>query len=232
MAAAFCDRCGGKMYGARITRKKRAKTYIYYKYICSNNRTRGDRHCGYCNVHQKPLVEFLLFKLRNDILAGGNRDELERRIRRRIENRNNLDPDAIDHLRKKLRELDADIVQGAKRIILVPDDIIGDVSAELSRLRRERDRLAVQIKAVDRTESVDIEADVKAALDKMWTLADEIDTAEPARLRELIRRMVSRIELYFDTNPKGNRVERPFSKGFFTLREEYLSGHVWSKPGT
>ena len=128
--------------------------------------------------------------------------------------------------------MDANIAQGAKRIILVPDDVVGDVSPDLSRLRRERDRLATQIKAVDRTKSADIEADVKAALDKMWALADEIDMAQLARLRELICRMVSRIELYFDSKPKGNRVERPFSKGCFTLREEYLSSHGWSNPAT
>ncbi len=110
------------------------------------------------------------FKLRNDVLAGGRRDILERRIREKIESRSQADP-TRDRQRKALADLEGKITQGAKRIILVPDDVVDAVAAELSRMRRERDQLAEQSKSAERTKPFDVESDVKAALDKMWTIA-------------------------------------------------------------
>jgi hypothetical protein len=53
-------------------------------------------------------------------------------------------------------------------------------------------------------------------------LADELNHAEPSRLRKVIRRMVNRIELWFDRVPHGKRVECPLSKGTIALRPDHI----------
>ncbi len=61
------------------------------------------------------------------------------------------------------------------------------------------------------------------------SLAEELQNAEPARLRELIRRMVARIDLWFDHVPKGNRVECPLSRGMIELRPDQISYRLVSR---
>ncbi len=70
------------------------------------------------------------------------------------------------------------------------------------------------------TNPVDLEAEVDAVVDHLWTLHEEFGEAKPARLRELIHRMVSRIDLHFDHVQKGSRVECPLSRGTIDLRPD------------
>ena len=67
-----------------------------------------------------------------------------------------------------------------------------------------------------------MEAIVNAATDRLWSLAEDVEEAAPAKVRELVRQMVSRIDLYFDHVKKGTRVECPFSHGTITLRADPL----------
>jgi hypothetical protein len=107
----------------------------------------------------------------------------------------------------------------------------GDLLAdELSNMKRERDRLAAELQQLEAsTAPVDLEAEADAVVDKLWTLAEELQNAEPARLRELIRRMVARIDLWFDHVPKGNRVECPLSRGMIELRPGQVSYRLVSR---
>ena len=121
-----------------------------------------------------------------------------------------------------MAELDREIEQGTKRLLKAPDEIADLFGAELARIRRERDRLGAELVNLEDHAPADLEADVEATVDRLWTLADELGKANPARLRELIRRMVSRIDLWFDAKQIGPRVKRPFSKGCIDLRPDPL----------
>ena len=80
-----CAHCGAKMYGTKQTVRRHGKVYNYFKYICSTYHTKGKDQCGYNNVSQDALLPFLVRKLRDTVLCGGQRDELARRVRERLE---------------------------------------------------------------------------------------------------------------------------------------------------
>ena len=202
--------CGAKMYGTKQTVRRHGKVYTYFKYICSTYHTKGKDQCGYNNVSQDALLPFLVRKLRDTVLCGGQRDELARRVRERLECRHKPDPAAEKALTGKVAELDREIEQGTKRLLKAPDEIADLLGAELARILRERDRLGAELVALEDHAPADLEADVEATVDRLWTLADELGKANPARLRELVRRMVARIDLWFDAKQIGPRVERPF----------------------
>jgi hypothetical protein len=218
----YCAECGAKMYGTRHSRKKNGKTYEYRKYVCSSYHTRGPSKCGYCTIDQGLLLEFLLRKLREAVLCGGHREELRKLIRQRFEDRQKRDPAHVETLRKQLADLDGRIKQGAKRLLAAPDDIADLVAAELSKVRGERDGIACQLEAMENSEDLDIEAETEATLQQLWSIGEELKSAPLPRLRELLRRMVARIDLEFGRKEKGTRVERPFSKGTIDLRPDQV----------
>jgi hypothetical protein len=141
-------------------------------------------------------------------------------LKARAESERHVDPDAMARQRAKLADLESQIAHRTKRLLKAPDDVADLLGAELAALRRERDRLAADLDAAEHRGAGDTEADIEAALSELWTLADGLDSDDPATLREVIRRLVSRIDLYFDAKQNGPRVERPLSKGVIDLRPE------------
>ena len=218
----FCAHCGQKMYGTQQTVRRHGKVYQYNKYICSTYHTKGQNQCGYHNVRQDELVPFLLRKLRDAVLCGGHREELACRVRERLQGRPTADPAHAAALATKLADYDRELELGTRRLLKAPDEVADLLGAELARLRRDRDRMASELTALSETDPVDLESEVEATVDRLWRLADELEKPDPARLRELIRRMVVRIDLWFDAKQNGPRVERPLSKGCIDLRPDPL----------
>ena len=60
-------------------------------------------------------------------------------------------------------------------------------------------------------------------------MGDELDKADPARLRELMRRMVSRIDLWFAEEKQGKRTVHPLAKGTIDLRPDPVFSKVVSR---
>ena len=127
-----------------------------------------------------------------------------------------------------MAELDRQIKRGTERLLKSPEDITDLLAPQLSGWRKERDRLAAETATHTREAAPqNIEAEAEAAVDRLWTLANDLQGADPARLREVIRRMVGRIELWFDHVPHGKRVECPLSKGTIELQpSEIFFGQV------
>jgi len=208
------------MFGQRKTRHKGGKLYESRKYVCSTYHTQGKEVCGCHSFDQGILLDVLVRKLQEVVLAGGNREELRRRVVDRLRARQTADPAEVEALRSKVSQLDGELEHGTRRLLRAPDDVADLLGAELSTTRRERDRLAGELEAMERTKPTNIESEADAAVDRLWTLRSELDRAKPARLRELVRRMVARIDLHFDAVPKRTRTEHPFREGFIDLRPD------------
>jgi len=67
---------------------------------------------------------------------------------------------------------------------------------------------------------VDDDAEAESVLNQLWSLEQEIQEAEPARLCELIRRIVGRVDLYFDHIPRGKRIKCSLSRGMIELGQD------------
>jgi DNA invertase Pin-like site-specific DNA recombinase len=218
----FCGHCGRKMHGASTSRTKKGKSYSYPKYRCSTYALMGSvPGCGCHSVHEKPLVDFVLAKMREAILAGGHLDELRERIKARLAAQRAEAPNQASALRAKLVDLDGQLESGARRLVRCPDNIADLLAGELSTMRVERDRVAAELaslEAAGQASDLDELADRKARA--LWTLGQELGSADPARLREILRSVVDRIELHFGRIEKGTRVECPFSHGIIRLRPD------------
>ncbi len=73
---------------------------------------------------------------------------------------------------------------------------------------------------------MDIDAEVEAVVRSPWTLAAELDKADPARLREMFRRLVESIDCYSEQECKNGRNRSRFCKGVITRRISGLSHAV------
>jgi hypothetical protein len=98
-------------------------------------------------------------------------------------------------------------------------DLLAD---ELRKLRNERDRVGAELTAVDMAaKPIDVESEAERVTARLDSLsADLNEKVDPATLREVVRRMVDRIDLFFDRVPRGKRVNCPLSKGVINLRRD------------
>ena len=70
-------------------------------------------------------------------------------------------------------------------------------------MRREQERVAEQLQALERRgKPADIEAEAEKAAKRLLSMEQELDLAPPARLRELLGRMVGAVNLFFDHVPR------------------------------
>lgn len=92
-------------------------------------------------------------------------------------------------------------------------------------MKRQRDRLEAELADLERRNTVaDQEGEVDAIVDRLWRLDQELQDATPARLRELLGRMVQRIELKFELIPRGKRVECKAAGGMVLVHPASIYG--------
>lgn len=221
-----CGCCGGVMHGTRNTKKKGGKTYEWERYVCSTyhkfgNRDRNEDGTGcYSNtIDQAGMLDFLLRKLRDVVLADGNREALLERVREKLTARQSKASD-VSGLRKRLGELDRDIDRATDRLLTAPDDLMDVLAPKVQAMRAEQARLTSEVEqAVEASQRVDVEAEAQAAVAKLETLSDELRTAKPARLRELVHRMVQRIDLWYRQAKMatGKRTRSTLARGRIVL---------------
>jgi hypothetical protein len=146
--------------------------------------------CYSNTVDQAQLLDFRLRKLRDAVLADGNRDALLARIRERLTARQAAKPADVAGLRKRLAGLYRDVDRAADRLRTAPDDLVDVLVPKVQGKRAERARLAVEVEGAERSvQPVDVETEAQAAVERLTTLGDELRNAKPARLRELVHRI-------------------------------------------
>jgi len=217
-----CGHCQQKMYGTSKSKVRGDKSYRWAKYICSTYQKAGrSQGCFYHTVDQDALLAIVLKKLRQQVFGEGHRDELRRRIVKRLAARVTVEPELIGSCESRLKELESELDRATDRMLRSPEDLVDILAPKVSRMRQERDGVAKRLAEMKgRLRPVDAEAEADCALNRLWCLEQEIEGAEPARLRELIRRIVGRVDLYFDHVPRGKRIECPLSRGVIELRQD------------
>ena len=76
---------------------------------------------------------------------------------------------------------------------------------------------------------INLELEADTVVDRLWTLGEELQEAPPARLRELVRQMVTRIDLRFNRTKQGRRTLYPFAGGKVSLRPSPLMYRLVSR---
>src|SRR5262245_15873305 len=79
--------------------------------------------------------------------GGGHRVKLREKIIAQLKQRQNADPELVQHLETQLAELDRQIKQGTERLLKSPEDITDLLAPQLSAWQKERHRLPGEIAA-------------------------------------------------------------------------------------
>jgi site-specific DNA recombinase len=225
----LCGHCGAKMYGTRGTRRKNGTLYVYEKYICSTYHTKGKVVCQHHAIEQGRLTDFIIRQLQETLLGGQAKDELRARIRKQLAAKvAPAEPGQVESLKKKLAECNRRVEKWTENVLDADPDVKDLLSAKLSGLRKERDRLADELAKLDTTKAKpgkpsDLDGDAERIASHLWTLADDLRRAEPARVRELFNRMIESVELWFNdaTRGKGGKTTiRQLSNGILHLRPD------------
>lgn len=217
----FCAHCSGKMHGSMLHRKGQK----YPKYICGTYAAsgKGNPHgCGCHAVMQDRLVAVLVSKLQGKLLRPDNMARFRASIRRQLDQRQAAaDPRLLNTLRQQLAELDQQIDAAADNFLRAPADLIDLIGGKLSAMKRQREHVAQELR---QHQAAAVPQDVTAAVDaivaRLGRLAADIDTAAPARRREVFRELVERIELRFDHVQRGQRLKCPLAAGEIILRAD------------
>jgi site-specific DNA recombinase len=231
-----CGHCGAKMYGTRGTKRARgserrgtvATVYEYHKYICSTYNNKGKTECKHHAIDQRVLTDFIIRQLQIALLDGQTKDELRACIRKQLAVKvAPAEPGQVESLKKKLAECNRRVEKWTENVLDADPDVKDLLSAKLSGLRKERDRLADDLAKMDRVtakpkQPTDLDAEAERIAGHLWTLADDLHRAEPARVRELFNRMVESVELWFDHIPRGKQTICQLSNGILHLRPDPL----------
>ena len=176
---------------------------------------RSAKRRGY-SVPWVPNRHALVRFLKGRVLAGGAADRLRAEVRRRLEAECKIDPQRLRAIKAKIAELDGDLQSGAQRVLRASDEIVDLLTAELTKLRRERERLAGELQELELREPCDVEAEATAAAERLAGYAKELEGAKPARLRELLNRMVSVSSYSSIPNKEGRVSSGPFLRALST----------------
>jgi DNA invertase Pin-like site-specific DNA recombinase len=232
-----CGHCGRKMYGSPSVAKRQNGSSKEYRYYICPTYMKNPGLCRRFSMREDKLLPFLIRKLEEVYLDPGRLEGLRKCLKDRAETRHQTDPVRAERLRKKMAAIEQDIRQGARNLVRATDNL-DLIQAELTTLRAERQKLARELEGVEREQVLPVEhltAEVDNAIDRLLTIKEQFrklkdapHKAKPEKLREVIRLLVSRVDLYWDeAGPSPSKTWFHFAKGIIKVRPvlEIVNSH-------
>jgi site-specific DNA recombinase len=217
-----CGHCGKRMHGCTNHCKNRSGRKAYRRYVCSSYNLNGSSSCGYHAIREEILLPFLCRKLRTDYLTPAKLEQLKKELRAQAAASRQSDPLKIERLRARLVQLDADVLKSAKNVLRAGNNL-DLLNAALTDLRNEREQLARDLDAAERAAGAsptDIDGRIAAAIDALRDLQERLDAASPDQIREVLRQMVTKVELFFESVPKRKKTFHKVVRGVVRLRPQ------------
>src|SRR5262249_39840562 len=155
----------------------------YRRYCCSGFTNAGK--CGFHSIREDKLLPVLVRKIQEVYLEPGQLEKLRETLRRKVEAKYRGSPEQADRLRDRIGRLDGEIKQGARNLLRAGDNF-DLLSEEVADLRRQRDKLARELEALERSQAVpadDLTRKVDAAIAKLRRLREELEGADRDKLR-------------------------------------------------
>ena len=222
-----CADCGSRMNG-----RTEGKRQVY---ICSGYAQKGTSFCSQNTIVENPLVEAVVRLIEKRYLSEPALDRLRHAIHRKAAEQAKPDRE-IDAgtLRKKIKRLDKQITTGTERVFTAPERLVPSLYAKLDQIKVERDRLHSQLQSLTAPREAkrsNLTEKVEEAIKALRNLRQAIHEADPADARELLRGIVSEIELSFDTRPAGRYKRSTFREGVIHVRPEKVSSNLYRMDG-
>jgi DNA invertase Pin-like site-specific DNA recombinase len=208
-----CGDCGWRLIGATYDGKR------YYK--CGRYHAEG-RHACYSNhVMESKVLGCLIRKLQETMLNPANLARLREELRRQEAERDVARPGQTARLEKRIRELTSKVDKGMERMALIDPDLLTEYAAKVREWKEERDRLATELEALSRPAAgPDLDEMVKAAEEQLYRLREAVQEADAGMVRELLREMISKVDLHFSHTVKRRQVRSRITKGVIHLRPQ------------
>jgi site-specific DNA recombinase len=208
-----CGHCGWRMTGTTHGGVRYFHCEAYHAY---------GKHVCYANyIKESRVVDCLLRKLQEALLDPANLERVRAEVRRLEAEEARGQPDRARGLERQLADLDQKIAGGMERLALIDRELLADFTATLRGWKVERDRLSVELRRVNRPgPAADVEAVVRAVESRLGQLRESLAEADPFQVREVLREMVSKVELHFDIVPRKGKTRSLFRRGLIHVRPQ------------
>ena len=222
----YCEHCGKPMHGqsCRANDRQGTKQYQYHHYICSTYANYGagiemNKTCRRHVIDAGRVLSWIVYKLQ-EVFLGPGRDVLVEEIKRQLAAEAKTNTTDVKRLEKRAADLDREVGRLVKAIRTID---AAELVEELTIVRAERDRVKAELAQAGRfTDPMDLDAEAEQVADGLWEIGEQLTASDPAVLREVLSRFVSRIICRFDHKPGKGRSRSPFTEGTVELREQSL----------
>jgi site-specific DNA recombinase len=206
-----CGHCGARMHGLTVRGVR--------QYLCGTYRLTGGHGCGRNAVKAEAITDFLAGLVQRTFLNPDRLSGLRAELTAQAERDRRVGPGQAARLRAKLAKLSAAIEKGARRVLEADDTDLPELRQALAGMRAERTELERQIAAAaDVPTAETVEDEVRRAESQLWRLRERLASAEPLQVRAVFQEMLSRVELFWEKRPTGNR-KYHVSRGVLYLRQ-------------
>jgi len=181
-----CEHChnfliGQTHYGKRV-------------YICGSYLQYGKAVCFRHWIEEKRMLRFLLRKLQQTFLDPANLQTLRAEMAAR--QTKHRSPNNVARLKGRIAELGDMIARGNHNLLIVPPDLVPGLVEAQRKLVREKETLQRELIGLETYSPVDdLEKDIAAAEGVLWRLDEAVKTEDHALLRQLLKEVVSKVEL-------------------------------------
>ena len=219
------------MYGGTMRPKRGARRYEYRKYTC-HSPTKQPGTCRRYSVSEKVIHKALVGKLLRHYLTRERLDRVKARLLERAETRHDRAPAQAERLRQQVQDLDVEIRQARRNLLRVTDErLLAEAQEELQEWMDRRDKMQKALTAAERAEgktaaesrrqideAVRRLEGLRDRLEKLRAVADDPQAPGHKELGEVLRLIVSRVDLHFEDQPRGKKSEFVMVKGVVKLR--------------
>jgi hypothetical protein len=216
-----CGACGARMVGHTLRPKVNGKRYVYRRYECSGSARGGKAVCKGYAITEDVLLKALLQKLQAVYLDPRQLEELRVQLRAKVQAKAAADPERLATLRKQLEAAAADEVTCRRNLARAADDgLFSALSESLREIQAGKKRLEGEVASLERVAGLpadEMERKVDQAVERLYGLRTQLAGLAGPKLAEALRRLVVRVDLYFEAPAKPRGWFR-FSKGVIKLR--------------
>jgi hypothetical protein len=193
-----CSNCGDIMVGTTRTRRKLVggaeKVYADPLYVCAGT-LRATGRCRQVGLPRDGFERAVLRVLDEEIFGSDALARLEHQLRREVDRRRTIGAsDGISALERRELDLTNRIAEGARRLLMVGENLISEVNAALAELKDELQRVQAAIDAKRRTAKLAADGEdlVRLTLDGFRSMASVLSdpTFSLERRREVLRRLL------------------------------------------